>query len=248
MVRKYRNLLTLAAVSAVFGAAAMPSAKAALIIDIVATTLNGSPLSGTDDAHNVTVANVGDIIGYNVVANITGGTAQTDSLAQVNGDLISTGTLLGNMTNANSASFSGTGFSNGTLLDRDADTDIDVGGVLNPVNTGRPVNTTSGIIVYIAPTGSPVLGNSLLLGSGTFTVTGATGASNLHFVLGSTTTTNKAPSWTENSAAANQSTGTAQTGIGINVTFASVPEPASMGVLALGATALLARRRGRKSA
>jgi hypothetical protein len=249
-----RKCASLMAAAMVVAAGWQSSAKASLQMIIEATTLNGQAVA---DAHNVTVAHTGDVIAYQVYATISGGTSGTDSVTSVNGDVLSAGAAIlgtithtvndGTMVATNSgvtASFRSGTWNNGTQTagnDLDSDTDNDVGSVLS---SGRPLDAATGVIQYIAA--SAVGGNRILLGNGTFTVSSiSAGSTTIEFLTANVNGLNHNPIWVENSTSFTQSTGIVNTAInGIVVTSSqTVPEPASLGVMALGGLALFARRR-----
>ncbi|HVX84128.1 MAG TPA: PEP-CTERM sorting domain-containing protein [Phycisphaerae bacterium] len=216
----------------------LSSAHAALIYDLEATTLNGSALGGSNTAKSIQVQ-AGDVIGFNIFATMSTGTSSNDGFQSGVANLLSTGPILGNLTQTNNATFATGAFSSGTQHDIDGDGDTDVGGLTNP-----PSNTDATAIQYLAA--SSVAGNNILIGSGTFTVTslGAGGSTTINLSLGTSTALNKNPLWTENGSTFNASNGTIGAPNGFVVTSgAPTPEPASLGILAIGGLGLLARRR-----
>jgi hypothetical protein len=206
-----------------------------LIISIEAQTLNGGSVA---NASSVQVNNVGDVVAYNVYANITTGTAANDAIQSAAGDIIGIGSVKGNLTHTNNANFATGAFNNGGSFTMNGFQDV---GFAVANDQTRPSNTSVGAINYLAS--SKIPGTKVLLGSGTFTVTALGDSSVIRFMLGTTTATNRDPLWDENGViGVNQTTGTVSTA-DLTITGTNVPEPASLGVLALGGAALLARRR-----
>src|SRR5204863_1785601 len=112
------------------------------------------------------------------------------------------GTVKANLTYA-VANFSGNNFrsasfNNGTPTDLDADTDIDIGTSLTPLNggTGNMVfRNASGQ----APVSRPNTPNLFIVGAGNTTVFDLSGANSLlQYILGSPSGGNFAPLWVEN--------------------------------------------------
>ena len=243
-----------AAAAAVLGLAA--SSQAALLTyDVrVATTGNSAGVVRLGPKA-ATVSGVGDVVTLELFGilddgNLDGVTTN-DGISAAGGSFRSgVGGMLGNMGNGDVEDvFRGTGFSNGTPQNLDADTDVDLGSTasdpaqINAGNAFFSARTTNG--------SSPVQGTSLLLGTATFTVTsldlagttinffpavlstGVPAQRNSHiFTIDGT-------AFTRTGAGATA----ADVGSGPNVVISAIPEPATLGLATVAGLGLLARRR-----
>jgi len=252
MLQGARKKVAVGALSAAAAAIGASQANASVIIDIRATSVTGAGSVGSAGKSVTGVAN-GSVINYEVHALVQATTAdviatQPDTAPegfQAAAGVIKSdaGTLALNLTHALQANFAGLGSQASQPSDLDADTDLDWGTQAAPSNA----NTT--VILYRS--GSMTVGNStgvsdFLIGSGTMTVTDASKAqASVNFILGSTKFGNTRPDWQENGTFVSRQNSNAVASVGapITVSGGAVPEPASLGLLALGATSLLRRRR-----
>jgi hypothetical protein len=222
-------------------------ADASLIVDIRATTLNGLPV-GADNKH--VNANVGDVVGVQIVARVGGTNGQNDEAFQsITGSIFSNGGLLGNLgQNVNVSPFNGSGSQNGSQQDFDSDGDLDIGTI---PNGARPATNS----LYFGPRsaastpdGTVVDSNTedFLLANMTFTVTGGSGQTLLDFVR------RTFPAGTADAATLSSNVdGGLQTGTSPYSTsplqVGVVPEPTSAALAGLASLGLLARRRNKNA-
>jgi len=198
--------------------------------------------------------------------------ANDDTLQILVGSLkSSTGGLLGNMQlPLTQPPWKAAGSLGGVLVDSDADTDLDIG----QYNSTDPASMwnihsaiTTGAASFLDSDGTTVLGtgftsgttqpknklidastSEMLLGTFKFVVTGSGGTSAVNFVIRPGGDAGSAL-WFEDGAptSLNPTTGSFSVGSPVNVTVAAVPEPSSIGLLALASVGLLARRRDKKA-
>ncbi|MGH7180099.1 MAG: PEP-CTERM sorting domain-containing protein [Tepidisphaeraceae bacterium] len=222
------------------GAAA---ANAALTIDVVAVGSTGtSVISG--GGKSVTGMGVGDVITFDVFARLPNadGNAANDNVNIVWASFLSTniggGAVLGTMSMVTpDAAFLGLGHQNGVQQDLDTDTDLDLGSNVN----------TSGVNFYgsRATVGAPgPAGANQKLGTLTMTITSLLGGTETDVNARKRQTTT-GYNFTEDGVPTINSNNVA---LGTPVVFTGggggvIPEPATMGLVALGALGTLARRR-----
>jgi len=208
--------------------AAASAARASMIIDL-------RPAVGSD--RNILVG-PGTVVNLSVYAIVSGGNA-TDDEAFTNAFVkltSSTGGLLGDFSPVQVApAFQGSGFTAGTPTDQDADTDLDLGGTTNAsyMFARSPTPNIQGVRFG---------GDSeeFLLGTLTFTVHGSSGQTTLLPVKPATGISPPA-AFTNDGAASTAASYLALGHIGVNLSI--IPEPASIGLVALSAVGLLFRRR-----
>jgi hypothetical protein len=235
--------------------AAGTSQAALMTYDVRVATTGNSPDVIRLDSKHVTVKNIGDVVKLELYAILDDGSLDgvttNDGVSAAGGSFKSlTGGLLGALGGgAIDAAFKGTGWSNGTSQDLDADTDNDLGSA----------STASTTAYYIARTGngsSPVAGTELLLGTATFTVGNlASAGTAINFTPAALSTgtalsqryhkfTIDGTAYESNGTTVNPS----YIGAGAAVIVNTVPEPASMGFVGALAVGFLAPRRPRRRA
>jgi hypothetical protein len=269
--RRKWAVASIIAAAAVGGFTAAQS-QAKLVIDVTALNIVDGSGPGTisADGKTVTGVGVGTKINYRVTGQIVfagdtdtdtdfdGFPDQDDLIQSVEGTLKSSGagTIKVDMTHAvntaGTSKFNATGSQQGTPFDADGDGDLDIG-PLNPLNgqtqngaqnINYRSNGATGIDIasnlYNLNLASP---NPALTGPSTFTVTDASGApTQINWITSAVFGVGGQPQWTENGVVKNQVNGDTIE-IGSPVTISAVPEPASLGLLGLGALGLLRRRR-----
>jgi hypothetical protein len=150
---KSRMFLAAAAVAAVGMMHSPAPAPGGMVVDLYATSINGSTAAVTDPKL-VQVTTPGDVITFNIVARITGtselqqhgnfdnafpsiDTRNDEALDVVIGSFSSVGALLGDFDPDNQgqgshvAAFAAIGSANGVSQDFDSDGDLDIGGLAN---------------------------------------------------------------------------------------------------------------------
>lgn len=218
-------------IAAAVAAIALTSAAANASLTLDLQTLTGG---------KVVNATPGQVVTLKVVATVTAGGAAADGYQSSYFSLLSTGSLLGNFSNVQAGSaFTGSahqdsnaGANGGTTInpvDLDGDTDLDFGSNVN----------TSGAGFVFTRANSMQPGNVFEIATVDWTV-GAIGTNanlNVRVRTGAT-----GSGWSEDGVGRNGSTGTLLVGSPVAVSSGAVPEPATLGLLAPLAGALLARR------
>lgn len=178
------------------------------------------------------VASVGSVVNFEIHAVIDAGGAGAESFTNGYLKLLSTGAAKGNLTAALAAGFDAGGSSSGAQADLDGDGDLDVGSNNNGSATGW----------FFARSSQAVPGNDILIGTGSFTVTGAGDKAEINAFGRTKSGATIIPAlWAEDGVNKVVSTGGAISGGAPLVV--RIPEPASLSLVALGAMALLGRRR-----
>jgi hypothetical protein len=248
--------LAAAIAAAAAGSAALTAtpACAELVIDLRAVTLNGQPLAGGSTAERVVVAAVGDQVGIDVYAVVSGANAVNDEAFQsIHGSFFSSnGGLLGDLVGATVAPFNGSGSTNGVQIDHEVDGDLDVGpaGAFDGEGTAgqffiarSSIMERDGAVVATDPAAEEFRISTL-----TWTAKTDAGETFLNFkrrLHPSGNLSASASSWQEDG------TGTASVRNGLTpytthgLQIVGVPEPGSVALASLASLALLRRRRRR---
>jgi len=225
------------------------SANASLTFDVVASGSTGtSVISGAGKI--VSGSSVGDTVTFDVFANISNGNGNSadDGLVNAFASFLSAnvsgaGAIRGDLVAVRDSNFTASGSSAGKQVDLDADGDLDVGNTVQTSATNwfnARANT--------APT--PITGNHLHIATLTLTITSANlgGETDVNAALRNQPSSTTPYNWEEDGVFTNGgSVAGGVVGVGSPVVFGSgggvTPEPASMGLLALGGITALARRR-----
>jgi len=253
-------------------AASQSDAKLVIDMKAVSIVGGSGPGSISADGKTVSGTTVGTKINYRVTGQITfagdvdvdadgDGTPDQDDLIQSVEGIIASNSgssfVQVNLTHAvNSASpnaFNATGSSNGTPTNLGGDTDIDIGPSLTPQNgtpgninyrqNGATGNIDTNLYFLTSTNASTNAGNS------TMTVVGQAPPGSdalVNWITAAVFGVGGQPQWTENGVVKNQVNGdTIEIGAPVRIlgTGGAIPEPASLGLLGLGALGLIRRRR-----
>jgi hypothetical protein len=241
--RKKIPRLLAAAAAGLLGLAAAEPSQAGLVIDLRAVSATGTTV--INDSKTVANFSVGDVITYQLFAQVTGAAGDTrlEGFQTVQGVLQSggPGTLQVDLTYTNAAPFDAAGTSNGVPTNLGGDTDIDIG--VNPAANAltniiaRAANVTNG--------NASGLGTSeFLVGSGTITVAGFSGLSTVvGFTMPPAGPVNPRPVFVMDGAPYVGVTGAPRTTVNPGISLILIPEPAAVGLLGLAGLATVPRRR-----
>ena len=222
-------------------------ADAALLIDIRATGVTGGTL---DNGKSVQVAGVGSVVTLGVFAQVSGTDGvNNETLGSLYGLLQSAGGLKGNLSGGFSGAFTDSGAQNGSVIDWDSDGDLDIG--LSPTSsssTGKffARNGTAGGFTGLSPISADTAETQV--GTFQFTVTSdATGTETVaQFIRRNNNGGNvlSAALWFEDGSTVSKNPSNSTYGVSAQgVSIALIPEPASLGLMALASVGVLGRRR-----
>lgn len=245
MDKRFGNRKTGKLLAAAVGAAGLAGfgaskADAALLIDVRAT---GATTAGTGvvDPKTVVLSGVGDTVTLGVFAAVSGTNGVNDEgFTSVFGLLNSVGGLKGNLSGGYVPAFFTAGVSqNGSVVDWDSDGDLDIG--LSPTSSS---GTGKFAARSTATTPMPSIGGSVLIGEFVFTATSATDITDVNFRFRTLNGANVAAAglWFEDGSTVSKNPTLSPSAVGVPVNI-SIPEPASLGLMALASVGLLGRRR-----
>jgi hypothetical protein len=229
----------------VFAAASTSAAsivQAGLTLDLRATGGSGGVGVVNPKLVDVSEAQPGDTVTFDIVALINGQNTNLNDEGFVNvfGSFLSdnAGPVRGDLKASAHQPYRGSGHSNGLQIDLDGDSDLDVGSN----NNGHASNFFNARISAGPPT--PIFGSVQTLGTLTMTLTQIPSGAFSSSVNCRPRIANTAGSWFEDGSA----TGTAQQGpssigVGAPVILTDVPEPSAIGLAGIG---LVLSRRGSK--
>jgi len=238
--RKTGKLLAAAVGAAGLAGFGVSQADASLLIDVRATGATTAG-GGVLDPKNVVLAAPGDTVTLGVFASVAGTNGVNDEMFQsVFGLLNSVGDIKGNLSGGYTPAFFTAGASqNGSVTDWDSDGDLDIG--MSPTSsssTGKFAGRS------LAQTPFPSIGGSLLVGEFVFTATSGGALTNVNFTLRNSNgnNVNAAALWLEDGHSVSKNPTNSPAGVGSAVAI-TIPEPASLGLMALASVGLLGRRR-----
>lgn len=142
--------------------------RAAQIVDLRAVSVNGNPVS---DRKNVVVGAVGDVVLFDVFAQITGANGVNDErAAETWGGFVSTNGIKGDLAAVVVAPFNTANAQNGAIVDLDGDLDLDVGALGSTYPTGNRFAARAAIAGVATTTALSANTSEIRIGQLTFTV------------------------------------------------------------------------------
>ena len=251
------HLAAAAAAAAAIGLAGVGAtrADAGLIVDVRALLLNGQLLTGDDGPKHVqSISGPGDVVTLGVFARVSGTNGVNDEfITSAMGNMVSSGSLLGNLSGGVVVPFNQSGFQNGSNVDLDGDTDLDVGAPIGSAGTAALgyINARGGASpnqTPVAPTADPNTGE-IQIGQFTFTVGASSGTGTfVNWVRRSTATGGNSTTgavWFEDGPGGVHSPPNSVYASGTPVLIGPVPEPSTAALAGVAALGLLSRRKWR---
>ena len=240
----------LAAGAAALAGIGSSRADAALLIDVRITASSGGSI---DNAKAWLPAGIGSTLTLGVFAHVSGTDGvNNETINSVYGLLNSIGDIRGNLSGGVFAPFTDSGSQNGSVVDWDSDGDLDIG--LSPTSSSAAGkffarNGTAGGYAALTPISSN--SGEVQVGQFVFTVTDTIGTeTTINFVRRSNNGANVAAAalWFEDgSTVAKNPTNSPFSVSAQGVVVAVIPEPSTLGLMAIGTLGLLARRRNTHS-
>ena len=244
------GVLAAAAAAGLAGLGTAQQSDASMIVDIRATHVNGLAIAG-GPSKEVAVAGPGDTVTLALFARVSGtnGSNTDEFITSAQGNIVSSGNLLGNLSGSVVAPFNNTGHQNGSNVDLDGDTDLDIGAPLGSTGTAALgyFGARGGASPTPTPANIPVDANTgeVQIGQFTFTAGGSGAETFVNFVRRSTATggnQSTAGVWFEDGTQNAKNPLNAQMGSGTPVHIV-VPEPTGLALAGVAGLGLLRRRR-----